>query len=400
MARGLVRESQDDAALGAQLVEEDTSGEAARVGGSAWRRGGVIGGNEEQVGIGGVDADGVGGTKLEAGAVDILEERRLRDLTVVRDPVCVLQVGGEESMRVDPALKRIDIVWVKKHRGFRCAHLERPHLPFLVLAGKIGDAGIVGRPEGLAKVAVNEIAGAAGVEVVEDDGAFRSGLCVGANVEEFLAVVGKSEVGPGRRYDFLHGSAAQDDLVRRVDVGHGGGWLESCHGGFGRGLFLGRIVGVVLGLVGDAGKELGGNARAAAQGAELGMLDHRAKRVFCRGHAVKAGFARQVNRDGGSGPSVLGVVGPGVTGRFVSDLGGFQSDGRISGTIQALWTFLPDAQAPCGIISGGEQKNRIVLGLRRRRSCGGGRRLLGRGRRLSRGRGNGACGEYDRSKES
>src|SRR5713101_5944689 len=104
VAGGLVRRSQDDAAFGAQFVEENTSGEVIRIGRGSWRRGGVIGGNEKQVRIAGIDADGVGFADLEAGAVDILEERSLRDFAVVRDPVCVLQVGSEENVRVDPAL--------------------------------------------------------------------------------------------------------------------------------------------------------------------------------------------------------------------------------------------------------------------------------------------------------
>src|SRR6266481_1447375 len=132
------------------------------------------------------------------------------------------------------------------------------------------------------------------------------------------------------------------------------------------------------------------------------MLDRRAKRVFRCRHSVIAGFARQVDRYGGSGSSVLGVVGPGITGRIVSDFGGIESDGRIPRTIQAFRTFLSDAQAPGGIISGGEQKNRIVLGLRRRGSRRSGRRgrLLGLGRSLCPGGGAGACNGYDQTKES
>jgi hypothetical protein len=63
---------------------------------------------------------------------------------------------------------------------------------------------------------------------------------------------------------------------------------DSC---FGSRLFLGWIVRIVFALVGDARKQLGGDAGAAVPRAELRILDCGAKRVFCGGHAIGAGFA-------------------------------------------------------------------------------------------------------------
>jgi hypothetical protein len=59
------------------------------------------------------------------------------------------------------------------------------------------------------------------------------------------------------------------------------------------------------------------------------------------------------------------MVGPGIAGRFVGDLGWVESNGRIAGSIQTFRTFLANAQTPGGIIPGGEEKNRKVLGLGR-----------------------------------
>jgi len=69
---------------------------------------------------------------------------------------------------------------------------ETSRVAISVLTVQIGDAGIVERPKGLAGRAVNQVAGAAGVEVVKNYGAFRDRLRVGANIEEFLAVMGSA----------------------------------------------------------------------------------------------------------------------------------------------------------------------------------------------------------------
>src|SRR5260370_39899384 len=98
----------------------------------------------------------------------------------------------------------MDIVGVKRGGSLRGRCLERPDLPFLILVGEIGDAGIIRRPKGLANVAVKQIAGAARVEFVEDNGGLWTGFRVHVDVEEFLAVVGKREVCAGGGSLFLH----------------------------------------------------------------------------------------------------------------------------------------------------------------------------------------------------
>src|SRR5882757_9068303 len=130
-------------------------------------------------------------------------------------------------MSVHPALQSTDASSVKRCGSFRCGCRKHPELPFLILVVEIGDAGIVERPEGLAHRAVNQVAGAAGVEVVENYSAFRDRLRVGANVKEFLAVVGKREVGSGRAGDFLYRSATYDDFTCGVDIRDSRGHLKA-----------------------------------------------------------------------------------------------------------------------------------------------------------------------------
>src|SRR6267154_2002868 len=157
-------------------------------------------------------------------------------------------------MSVLPALQSADATSVKRCGSFRCGCSKHPELPFLILIVEIGDAGIVERPKGLADRAVNQVAGAAGVEVVENYGAFRDRLRVGAYIEEFLAVVGKREIGSGRAGDFLYGPPAYDDFAGSADIRDGGGHLKASDCGLRSGLLLGGIVGVFFALVNDAGK--------------------------------------------------------------------------------------------------------------------------------------------------
>src|SRR5712671_3935300 len=157
-------------------------------------------------------------------------------------------------MSVNPALQSTDATGVKRCGSFRCGCRKCPELPFLILTVEIGDAGIVKRPEGLAHRAVNQVAGATGVEVVKNYGAFRDRLGVGVNIEEFLAVVGKSEIGTARAGDLLYGSATYDDFTRGVDIRDSRGHLEASDRSLRIGFFLGGIVGVFFTLVNDAGK--------------------------------------------------------------------------------------------------------------------------------------------------
>src|SRR5882757_7395319 len=157
-------------------------------------------------------------------------------------------------MSVHPALQGADATGVKRCGSLRCGCKKHPELPFLILIVEIGDAGIVERPKGLADRAVNQVAGATGVEVVENYGAFRDRLRVGANIEEFLAVVGKREIGSGRAGDFLYSPATYDDFTGGVDIRDSRGHLEASNRSLRSGFFLGGIVGVFFALVNDAGK--------------------------------------------------------------------------------------------------------------------------------------------------
>src|SRR5882762_1544002 len=132
------------------------------------------------------------------------------------------------------------------------------------------------------------------------------------------------------------------------------------------------------------------------------MFDHGREGEFGGGHSVGAGFASQVNRGCEADRGVFGVVSPGLTRRIVLDFRGLQSDRRIAGSLQAFGPFLADAQAPSGIISGSEEKNREMFGLWRSGSrcrSGGGIRLFGCSRGLSPRKGAAACEQNDQSDE-
>src|SRR6266404_5486260 len=92
-----------------------------------------------------------------------------------------------------------------------------------------------------------------------------------------------------------------------------------------------------------------------------------------------------MDRDGGSGAHVFGVIGPGIASGFVRYFGSFEVDRRVSGTVEPLWPFLTDPETPGRIVAGSQEENRVMLGLRCAGSSGGrrrGRRLLVGGRCL------------------
>jgi len=62
------------------------------------------------------------------------------------------------------------------------------------------------------------------------------------------------------------------------------------------------------------------------------------------------------------------MISPRIGGGFVGDLGGFEGDGRIAGTIHPFRALQSDAQAPVGIIAKGKNKNGVVSRLRRGRT--------------------------------
>jgi len=97
---------------------------------------------------------------------------------------------------------------------------ECPELPIAVLKIEEGDAGIVGGEKTLAGIAGDEIAGAGGVEIPEDEGAVRSGGGIGASVDELFAVVGKIWLGgAGGGGGFARGAADDDDFSGGIDEG-------------------------------------------------------------------------------------------------------------------------------------------------------------------------------------
>src|SRR5260370_41018100 len=89
VAGRLVWRYEDYAAFGVQLVEEDASSGPVRIARGTERPRCVIGRYKEQVGIAGIDADGVRGADLEAGSVGISQRRRLGGLAVCTCAVCI-----------------------------------------------------------------------------------------------------------------------------------------------------------------------------------------------------------------------------------------------------------------------------------------------------------------------
>src|ERR1700737_2500085 len=133
---------------------------------------------------------------------------------------------------------------------------------------------------------------------------------------------------------------------------------------FGWSFFLVGILVVIL-VIGPR-EQFSGDAGAAIQRAELRMIDHCTKAIFCGG-CIRTGFAAYMNCHGSSGGSVLGVIVPGFRRAFFRDIARLQCDWRVAGTIQALRAFWAEAQAPRGICSHGEQEHRVMSGLRRGR---------------------------------
>src|SRR5258708_22870447 len=97
VAGRLVWRYEDYAAFGVQLVEENASSGPVRIARGTERPRCVIGRYKEQVGIAGIDADGVRVADLEAGSGDISQGLRLCWLAVVTDPVIIVEVGGYQQ---------------------------------------------------------------------------------------------------------------------------------------------------------------------------------------------------------------------------------------------------------------------------------------------------------------
>ena len=75
-----------------------------------------------------------------------------------------------------------------------------------------------------------------------------------------------------------------------------------------------------------------------------------------------------MNGNGRAGGGIFGVIGPGISGGFVRDVGGLQRDRRIAGAIHALRAFQADPQAPVRIVAKGQDEYGVVGRLRGRRT--------------------------------
>ena len=80
-----------------------------------------------------------------------------------------------------------------------------------------------------------------------------------------------------------------------------------------------------------------------------------------------------MNRDIGAGRGIFSTVDPGVIRAVPRDVNGVDHDWWIARTIEALRTFLPNADTPSRVISRsgakGQQEDRVMRGLWRSRSC-------------------------------
>src|SRR6266850_1780415 len=121
----------------------------------------------------------------------------------------VLQVAGEDRVGVQPSVQRVDGLWRKGGGRFRHGRREGPNLPSLILRLEKGDSRVVGRPEGLPNQTMHQIQRFAGVRIVENDGAVRSSFRIGARIEEFLAVMGQTQLETGVCHDFLYSVTTQ-----------------------------------------------------------------------------------------------------------------------------------------------------------------------------------------------
>jgi hypothetical protein len=179
------------------------------------------------------------------------------------------------------------------------------------------------------------------------------------------------------RHDSRDLPALEEDLSSGTKICDGDGRFEI--GDSWRRRFLLGVFVFFVRLIVDLWKELGSDAGAAFQGADLRMIYRSAEGVLAGrwrrgrqsvGYGICARLSREVDGDGGAGGGVLGMISPGIGGGLVSDIGGFERDWRVAGAIQTLRSFQAEAEAPIGIITKGKKKDGIVRGLRRRGSHG------------------------------
>src|SRR6266436_6764091 len=111
------------------------------------------------------------------------------------------------------------------------------------------------------------------------------------------------------------------------------------------------------------------------QGGAKGVLSAQGRSggqsVVC---GVGTSLAREMNGDERAGSGVFRMIRPGICGGFVRDFGGLKRNRRVTGTIETLRALLADAEAPVGVVAKGQNKDRVMLRLRSRRTHG---RLFG-----------------------
>jgi hypothetical protein len=73
--------------------------------------------------------------------------------------------------------------------------------------------------------------------------------------------------------------------------------------------------------VDDFREELGGDAGATIERADLRVVDYGAEVVFRAGGGIGTGFASEMNGKEGTGAGVLCMIGPGVGVAFAGDFG-------------------------------------------------------------------------------
>src|SRR4029077_13867459 len=123
------------------------------------------------------------------------------------------------------------------------------------------------------------------------------------------------------------------------------------------------VVGVIFEVGSQFRKQLGGNFGAARKTAELRVLSFGSKGVLRAGGVGGTGFSREANSDFGGGCGIFGAIGPAIGGAFTGDFDGLEYDRWIVGAVEALGTFLADADTPAGFGGGGcGSRERLVRG--------------------------------------
>src|SRR5260370_42297965 len=140
-----------------------------------------------------------------------------------------------------------------------------------------------------------------------------------------------------------------------MQVGGGNRGFEVGDGWCGWLLFVGVFL--FVGLIVDLGEELGSDAGTASKGADLCVIDGGSEgipsgRRRCGSQrivlGIDTGFPREVDSDGRAGGGVFGVIGPGIGGAFMGDIGRFKRDWRVARAVRRRPACLGAAAAAPG----------------------------------------------------